>query len=267
MGIGIFDRLGFPASMANNTIEFSENTQRSLANLPPILTTWQMEDIANSNTYGYFVNPVSDYANTMNTAMVNIETTAGLCGLTTIVAAANAVNTFGTIIRFREHTDRISGVQKMDANANNALLPHLDTCIGLGKALTYLIYQSDGISNNAVLLGNFSSLYTANTLSGYSSNLTNDLILIQNHVVPPASPGDPSTSNLSPSQISSIISHINTTNTFLYTTYTSDENYYANCRSVINDYNSVKGFTHMGDTEKDMVNNLIGSNKLKQRIS
>lgn len=53
MGIGIFDRLNFPASMANNTIEFSDGTKNSLANLPPILKTWQMEDIANSNTFGY----------------------------------------------------------------------------------------------------------------------------------------------------------------------------------------------------------------------
>lgn len=266
MGIGIFDRLGFPASMANNTIEFSENTQKSLANLPPILTTWQMEDIANSNTYGYFVNPVSDYANTINTAMVSIETTASLCGLTTITSAANAVNQFGTVIYFREHTDRISGVTQMDANANNALLPHYNNCIGLGKALTYLIYQSDGISNNAVMMGNFSSLYTANTLSGYSSNLANDLILIQNSVVP-ASGEDPATSNLTPTEIASIIGHINTTNTFLYASYTSDENYYANSRFIINDYNSVKGFSHMGDTEKDLINNLIGSPKLLDRLS
>jgi len=263
MGIGIFDRLGFPASMANNTIEFSENTQKSLANLPPILATWQMQDIANSNTYGYFVNPVSDYANTINSTLLSIEITADSCGLTTIASAANSANQFGTVIYFREHTDRISGVTSLDANANNVLLPHYTNCIGLGKALTYIIYQSDGISNNAVMMGNFSSLYTSNTLSAYSANLSNDLILIQNSI----DPGDPSTSNLSPSVITSIINHINTTNTFIYSSYTSDENFYANTRSIIEDYNNVKGFGHMGDTEKDLINNLIGSEKLLQRIS
>jgi hypothetical protein len=146
-------------------------------------------------------------------------------------------------------------------------LPHYDSCIGLGKALTYIIYQSDGISNNAVLLGNFSSLYTSNTLIGYSANLANDLILIQNSIVPPVNPEDASTSNLTPTQIATIINHINTTNTFLYTSYKSDEDYYANSRSVIDSYNSVKGFGHMGDTEKDLVNNLIGSEKLKSRLS
>ena len=129
-----------------------------------------------------------------------------------------------------------------------------------------MLFRS-GISNNAVIMGNFSSLYTANTLSEYSNNLDNDLILIQNSVIPPMAPGDPATSNLSPATITSIINHINTTNTFLYTCYTSDENYYANCRYIIEDYNSVKGFTHMGDTEKYLVNNLIGSEKLKSRIS
>ena len=260
MGIGIFDRLGFPASMANNTINFSQDTQNSLNNMPQILTTWQMEDIANSNTYGYFVNPVSDYANTINSAMVSIETTANSGNLFTISSAANAVNYFGTVVYFRDHTNRISGVTPLDQDANNALLPHYNNCIGLGKALTYIIYQSDGISNNAVIMGNFSSLYTANTLSGYAANLTNDLILIQNSI----SAGN---SNLTPSEVASIVNHINTANTFLYTSYTDDEKYYANCRTIVTDYNSVKGFGHMGDTEKYLVNNLIGSDKLKSRIS
>lgn len=260
MGIGIFDRLSFPASMAGNTVDFSPETKNSLNNMPQILTTWQMEDIANSNTNNYFVNPVSDYANTINATMLTIEATANTSNLTTIVSEANNINMSGTVIAFRDHTDRISGVTQMDANAENALLPHYNNCIGLGKALTYIIFQSDGISNNAVIMGNFGSLYTGNTLSSHSSNLANDLILIQNSI----SGGN---SNLSLSQINSIISHMNSMNTFVYSSVTQDVNYYNNCRTVINDYNSVKGFGHMGDTEKYLVNTLVGSDKLKSRVS
>jgi hypothetical protein len=257
--IGIFDRLNFPASMANNTIEFSENTQKSLANLPPILTTWQMEDIANSNTSNYFVNPVSNYANTIWTTLISIETNALLGNLTTIATTANTVVNSNTRNDFISHTNRISGVAPIDTE--NSLLPQYNNCIGIGKALTYIIYQSDGISNNAVMMGNFGSLYTANTLIAYSSNLANDLILIQNSIMANGN------SNLSVGQISSIISDINTSNNFIYSSVTQDVNFYNNSRAVVDDYNKVKGLGHMGDTEKYLVNNLIGSEKLKERIS
>lgn len=257
--IGIFDRLGFPASMANNTIDFSQETQNSLNNMPQILTTWQMEDIANSNTYGYFVNPVSDYANTINSTMLNIQVTANAANLFAVSTVAETINQAGTVIHFRDHTDRISGVTPMDANANNALLPHYNICIGIGKALTYIIYQSDGISNNAVIMGNFGSLYTANTLSEHAANLANDLILIQNSI----SGGN---SNLSAGQISTIVSDMNSMNTFVYSSVTQDVTFYNNSRAVVDDYNKVKGFGHMGDTEKYLVSTKIGSDKLKSRV-
>lgn len=261
MGIGIFDRLNFPASMANNTVTFSENTQRSLANLPPILTTWQMEDIANSNTYGYFVNPVSDYANTINSTMLSIETTANGCNLFSVSTVANEINVSNTVVNFLNHTNRISGVTPFDANTVTGDLPpppFYDNCIGIGKALTYLVYQSDGISNNAVLMGNFGSLYTANTLISHSANLANDLILIQNSI----SDGN---SNLSAEQITTIISDMNSMNTFVYNSVTQDVTFYNNSNAIMEDYNKVKGFTRPGDTEKYLYE-IIASDKLKERI-
>jgi hypothetical protein len=56
-----------------------------------------------------------------------------------------------------------------------------------------------------------------------------------------------------------------TMNTYINTSVTTDVNYYANTRSVMNDYNSLKGFTRPGDTEKDLYN-LIASDKLKERL-
>jgi hypothetical protein len=258
--IGIFDRLGFPESMANNTIEFSENTQKSLANLPPFLSTWQMEDIANNDTSGYFVNPVSDYANTILSTLQTIKTSANSGNLFAIVTAANSATSSNTFIDFTSHTNRISGVSPIDSE--NADLPQYNLCIGVGKALTYIIYQSDGISNNAVILGNFGSLYTANTLIQYAANLANDLILIQNSI--PAGGGN---SNLTIEQSNTIVSDINSTNTFIYNSVVQDVNFYNNSRSVVNGYSSVRGFTAMGDTEKYLINTLVGSNKLKERIS
>lgn len=266
MGIGIFNRLNFPASMANNTITFSENTQRSLDNLPPILTTWQMEDIANSNTFGYFVNPVGNVTSNIQNLIIQISTTANTANdgtLVTIEANANSSNIYVT--QFYRHTNRISGVTPFDANtAGNQLplQPYYNDCIGMGKALTYLIYQSDGISNNAVIMGNFGSLYTGNTLIYHQNILANDLIAVQNSIVP----GSPDwTSNLSPAKIAQITANILAMNTFVISSRTQDVNFYYNSRSVLNDYNSVKGFSKPGDSEKFLYKE-IASDKLKERL-
>lgn len=253
MGIGIFDRLGFPASMANNTIDFSQNTQNSLNNMPQILATWQMEDIANNTTNGYYQNPVESYTNAIITNLQYILANSIIGGYTTIqTEAENSLNS-NVANSFIQHTNRLSGVEPVTANTVH--LPHYQTCIGLGKALTYIVYQSDGISNNAVLLGNFGSLYTTNTLISLNTTLTADLALIK-------SPGV-----LTPSQNAAIILDIQTANNFIANSEIQDVNYYANCNTILADYNSVKGLNHMGDTEKYLVNNLIGTEKLKTRIS
>lgn len=253
MGIGIFDRLGFPSSMANNTVVFSQDTQNSLNNMPQILTTWQMEDIANTSTTGYYQNPVDSISSSINTIMGSIRDNAVIKGYTEISDAANGVLDNSIVTSFIGHTNRLSGVEPVTANTVH--LPHYQTCIGLGKALTYIVYQSDGISNNAVLMGNFGSLFTGNTLTTYYSTLNDDLTLVL------------SPSLLTPTQNAAIASHINTVNTYIVNSMTQDIDYFANCNSLIADYNTVKGFTQMGDTEKYLVNNLVGTDKLKSRIS
>lgn len=275
MGIGIFDRLNFPASMANNTITFSENTQRSLDNLPPILTTWQMEDIANSNTFGYFVNPVANVTILLQNVNSNIITfSSNVSQLANITNAATGFT--NTLIQFTQHTNRISGVTPFDSNTAGEQLPlqpYYNDCIGMGKALTYLIYQSDGISNNAVIMGNFGSLYTGNTLTSYYNTLSNDLVLIQNSLnyttTGSGTEGDPfvttTTSNLSPSTIIQITTDISTANSYMANSVTQDVDFYYNSRAVLDDYNSVKGFTKPGDSEKFLYEK-IASDKLKERI-
>lgn len=253
MGIGIFDRLGFPASMANNTIDFSKDTQNSLNNMPQILTTWQMEDIANNTTTGYFQNPVSANVNLLISLVSNIYVTANNKGYTEIADAANNIIYNNTLVYFNEHTDRLSGVEPVSANTVH--LPHFQTCIGLGKALTYLVYQSDGISNNAVMMGSFGSLYTNDDLVTYYNTLSSDNALINGAGI------------LTPTQNTVIAANVASLNTYITNAITQDINYFANCNTLIADYNSVKGFGHMGDTEKDLVNNLVGTEKLKSRIS
>lgn len=253
MGIGIFDRLGFPASMSSKTIDFSPATQNSLNNMPQILTTWQMQDIAANTTTGYFQNPVTANISNLISLVSSIYTNANNKGYTLIADAANNIVNNNTLVYFSQHTDRLSGVEAV--NANTVQLPHFQTCIGLGKALTYLVYQSDGISNNAVMMGSFGSLYTNDNLVTYYNTLSADNELVNGVGI------------LTPTQNTAIAANVTSLNTYITSAITQDINYFANCNTLLTDYNSVKGFGHMGDTEKNLVNNLVGTEKLKTRIS
>ena len=58
----IYGRLGFNSadpltnSVSNN---YSANVINQLNVMPPLLNTWQTKDVADSNTSGYFVNPMA----------------------------------------------------------------------------------------------------------------------------------------------------------------------------------------------------------------
>jgi len=63
-------------------------------------------------------------------------------------------------------------------------LPHYETATQTGKALISLIYQTDGISNNAPIMGNFTSLFVANdliviynTMSTYANIVNNSVVI------------------------------------------------------------------------------------------
>lgn len=255
---GIFERLGFPESLSANTVVYSNTTINTLNSMPSLLTDWQMQDIANSNVTGYFVNPSFASANSIITDLVYIDTiSTGNTGLETIKTTANNVIVSNNLVKFIEHTNRLSGVSPPDYE--DPTLPHYDSAIGAGKILTYLLYQSDGISNNAAFIGNFGSIIRSNTVSEYSNTINSDAILIRNSI-------NGGSSNLTNGQKTTIINNINSMNTFILTVRTDDENFFANCSTVINEYKTLKSFNSMGQTQNELIQDYIGTEKLKERL-
>lgn len=258
---GIFDKLGFPASLSANTITYSNSTIKTLNSVPALLTSWQMQDIADSNTSGYFINPANSAISTINTQFHLISTiSVGVDGLSGILSASNNFIQSNNIVDFQEHTDRLSNVKDPSVDAD---LPHYHTAISAAKVLSYLLYQSDGISNNAVFIGNFGSIVTYNTVVNYATTVTNDRILIQNSIVYDMS-GNYST--LTTEQKTAITDNIAALNTFIYTTMTNDKNFYANCRNIISQYSTTREFNVLGDSQSYLINNFIGSPKLLSRL-
>ena len=62
----IYGRLGFSFSDPDNTgavQSYSANVNQQMTLLPPLLQPWQISDVANQNTGGYFQNPVAGITN------------------------------------------------------------------------------------------------------------------------------------------------------------------------------------------------------------
>jgi len=54
---------------------------------------------------------------------------------------------------------------------------------------------------------------------------------------------------------------------FLYTRQNSDINFFANVVNFVNNYNQVKQFNNIGETQSYLLNNFVGSTKLISRLN
>jgi hypothetical protein len=265
----IFDRLGFDSTAAGgNVSELSSNTTSTVSQMPPLLNDWQKDAVATSNTSSLMKNSLeTDIQNLWNVSNNIISITGlNLSNASNISHAANNLNAAAN--NFMGHTNRISGVSPV--NSDTSTLPHYNTAIAAGKMVMYLVSQSDGIQNNAPIIGNFTSLFTSSNLVSYYATVNSYPTLVASSMSE-STGGDPPTStytsNLSSIQIQTISQNINTAATFMNDRRTYDVGFYANCQSVISDFQKVKQFSNMGETEIYLINNFVGTEKLINNIN
>lgn len=259
---GIFDRLSFPASLSDQTVAYSDKTVNTMNTMPKLLNEWQNDDIASSNVGGYFKNPITTYTANLTAITSSIQSvSAGVLNIGAIYSTASSV--LLAISEFDDHTDRLSGVTEITPDTST--LPHYESAIGLGKVLSHLVYQSDGIANNAVMIGSFGSLYSANTLQSFYDTISSYPSTIANSIF--TNIDSNLESNLTSTQITTITGQLSNLTSYMVTTSNADITFFTNSRSVVDDYNAVKGFTKMGQTELYLTQNLIGSDKLLSRTT
>jgi len=177
----------------------------------------------------------------------------------------------GQIVQFINHTNRISGVVPITANTDAADKPHLEQAMQIGRALTYVIYQVDGREDNAPMLGSFTSILIANTINDYANvvvtyvNTVNSSITITTETV-----GEDvittKVSNLSYAAVNSIAVAANTLNTLFLERRVHDENFYTKSNELVNEAKNIRRYENLGASEDNLVQNLIGSDKLKSRL-
>lgn len=266
----IYGRLGFDATSSGDNVQpLGDDTVKYMNNIPPLLKDWQKTDLANYDVGGYFQNPVGTVAANIWAISNNIVSITGL-------SSSNASSIYGAAVglqsaanNFFGHTNRMSGVEPI--NPDTALLPHYDSAIGIGKVVMYLVHQSDGISNNSPLIGSFTSLFTGDTLNSYYTNVQGYATTVSNSIHSSTDGSDPPvtsySSSLNASQISTISTNLTSIATFMNNKRTADVNFYNNSQAVVADYNAVKGFNSMGQSQEDLLNNHIGTTKLLSRIN
>ena len=265
--MGIYDRLGysFDTTQFNGADALTPGVSNLLNNSSINLSQWQIDDIANTAVNGYYQNPHNDNLGVMSVFLMGIY----LFSNTTNYSYTNSdiANTMGlvassaqtSLVNFTSHTNNISGVTQ---TPDGTLYPDLNMALSIGRQMLSITNKSDAVQNNTPILGNFTSLYIANTLTIYSTTFANDYITIQNSM----SGANANSSNLSTSTMNTIISDIQSLQTLIDTRKNADISFYRNSYAVLNDYQIASQFSNVGSTQNNLII-LIGTDKLKTDLT
>jgi hypothetical protein len=256
---GVFHSFGYSFDDPNGHIqELSQDTIEHLDAMPPFITDWQAQDIANKDFDGYYQNPMQSitmliYQNA-NAISELANTGNGVLNLVTVRNSATQLRSNAQ--EFLSHTSRLSGLTPYVGTDN--INPYLDMAMSFGRTAMYITQQTDGITNNAPIMGSFTSILVAPQIQDNANTLSVDYVTLTSGIA---------SNNLTESQVTEIYNHLTSTNVFLNTRRTSDITYFGNLRALINNYNSLREFSNMGETQKYLLNGFIGTDKLKSRIN
>jgi hypothetical protein len=297
----LFDRTGYNFNDTSGLVNTLPNTAINQLNTAPALlpNQWMVNDLVNDDAKGYHVNPLAASCNTIwasSNTLINI--TSSLQGSGNLTALWSTINLdlkaiagynvttgdaenppivttkyTGQMEEFLAHTYRISGVVPITANVDAASKPHLEQAMQIGRALMYLVYQTDGREDNAPMLGSFTSILVANTINEYANiivsyaNTINASITESVGGTPPDDLFIIRTSNLSYATVNTIASTANSLITLVRDRRVHDENFYTNSNQLVNDAKSIRRYASLGTSESSLIDNLVGSDKLKSRLA
>lgn len=279
----VYERLNFSFDTGKfgDSINLSDNTKNYLNTAPVKLETWQKDDLANGSIVrtDYFKNPMinvtarlSDNVNTMNQIVQSIDTFDNGSGT---AMKANLTNLIIEIRNYLSHTANISGVTEARANVSETSnvvthFPDYNKAVSAGEQILMLTHTTDNVANTVPLLGNFTSLFISDEITANANNIINDLVTVRNsvriEVVGGETPTSSNVSNLSANLITTITANVVAANTLLSTRRLHDWNFYRNSLNILEDYNKINQLGRVGNTQKYLINNLVGTDKYKNNV-
>jgi len=259
----IYGRLGFNFDTANfdGADVLSQGVLNYLSNSSINLSEWQIGDIANTNVGGYYENPYNDNLGQLYVYVVGISAYANTEAYgydnpdvaNNMLLAATSAQT--SLTNFTNHTNNLSGVTR---SSNTAAYPDYTSGLNVGRQVLQLVNKSDGVQNNTPILGNFTSLYIANTITDFTTALRNDYITLANSF-------SGANSNISNSAMNTIIYNIQSLSSAIDARTSADISFYTNSLEIVNEYIIMLQFSNLGETQNNLID-LIGTDKLKEDL-
>lgn len=268
--MGIYARLSPVANSEGYVQPLANTTIKHMEMMPPLLNKWQQDDIANDAVGGYYTNPVGNVANSIGSTCISITNIEQLANTSAQTVYNCAVTLITSKNNFYAHTNRLSGL--VPVNAATTELPHYSTAMITGKLMMYLTYQSDGVTNNSPIMGNFTSLYTQNTLSDYYTTIQNYPTILAAGMSSTTTEGEGGSTttwscNVSGTILTQMATKLTEISSFMDTRRTSDVTFFQTSQAILDDYQEVRGFSGMGQTENQLIKDKVGSEKLLDRLN
>jgi hypothetical protein len=252
---------------ANKLSAGAQNTMTLIANTTPSMAQWQKDDldagpIVRSN---YFQNRTTIYITGMLDSTANIANNAYLANNFILSDEANTL--ILELDAFQSHTDNISGLTVVQTGD----VPSYDSASSFGQLNMMTVTKVDGLpANTDPILGSFTSLFIQDILEAnntqlqiYSEEFANSII----EIIEPESGNTTYSSNLSNTEIANIESYIISTKDVLNTRRNADWTFFRNTIQVAQDNGFLQQFTTMGGTNSFLVNNVVGTDSLKEKIA
>lgn len=277
----IYERLGlnFDTTKFGEAEILSKESVDYYKSIPFELQDWQYDDISNNTAdrNQYFKNPlvgicdeiklISEKINA-NSSNVIFENNTSVGDL----ISGKSGELFIEIDRFKSHTNNVSGVS---TEISNPGIPSYDLIAAIGSEITGILVREEDFANTAGLFGSMTSLFIEPDLQGLLTLMTVNSTELSNslRVEFVEDPEDPEgeieivSSNLTSQQVNTVFNNVNSTHNLILTRRTGDWQFFQNSIDILSDFSTVSRFSSVGNTQRFMINNYIGTEKLKNIIA
>lgn len=278
----VFGRLGFDFIPDDPSfLELSSAVKDNLMRMPKLLSDWQAEDLrtATVNRLNYYKNPVGDVTNLLKSYIQAIVdaipvtqyyisegnppiTEVSVPALSETYSLANV--SLSELQRFIDHTDRLSNV--VDITPDTSELPHFQQAMAVGRQLMYIVYQTDGIQNNAPIIGAFTSIFVADDLTELSNTISTYPFLIANSITSTIV-GDVTSysTSLTTEQINGINSNLRELKNLTEIRRRHDENFWSKAKQITDEYQLLRSMDG-GETQERLITQYIGTDELLEKM-
>lgn len=279
----VFERLNysFDDTKYGDCIYLSPEAQNFLNSSPVQIKTWQKNEMANGNiiTTKYFKNPVLNVSNAVATNAQSLASAiSGITNYDNTVQSAlflsESANLVIEIESFKKHTSNVSGntTSTQTVLGDGATIidyPDYQKAVSLGQQLLQILNATDSVQNASPLLGSMTSLFTTSDIEEIAPDIYGDISIVTHSIRSSTDPelGTIYTSNLTSTQVNTIISHIQAANAIFGGRREHDWNFYRTGVEIVNDYFKVDSLSRVGNTQNYLINNLIGTEEYIGNLS